>query len=73
MMHRDLKPGNILVDAGGNLKVTDFGSCRDLEKIHGDKTRLATYTKGVGTAVYAPPERSEKYDKRFDVRVMHPP
>lgn len=67
MMHRDLKPGNILVDFGDNLKVTDFAERRcGLD----DDNKL--YTRGVGTLVYAG-SGADLFNTNFDVRVMHSP
>ena len=31
VIHRDIKPENILIDATGNLKLTDFGISRKLD------------------------------------------
>jgi serine/threonine protein kinase len=49
ILHRDIKPKNILVDHRGVLKLTDFGLSRHLDSIH-DRTRAA------GTPVYMAPE-----------------
>ncbi|CUG88383.1 protein kinase, putative [Bodo saltans] len=49
ILHRDIKPKNILVDHRGILKLTDFGLSRHLDSIH-DRTRAA------GTPVYMAPE-----------------
>jgi WD40 repeat protein len=58
LLHRDLKPGNILLDADGAPHVTDFGLAK---KIEGDDGRTQSGTL-VGTPAYMAPEqaRTEK-------------
>jgi serine/threonine-protein kinase len=58
ILHRDLKPGNILLDAQGVPYVTDFGLAK---RVAGDSQHTRTGSI-VGTPSYMPPEqaRSEK-------------
>jgi len=53
VIHRDLKPGNIMIDRRGHVKITDFG----LAKVYGVSTRLTDTDIGLGTYVYMPPEQ----------------
>ena len=64
VIHRDIKPHNILIDAHGRPKLTDFGIARALGATQA--TRTGSY---LGTALYSSPEqlRGEKVTPKSDV------
>ncbi len=64
LVHRDVKPQNLLLDGGGTLKVSDFGVARAL-----DGTRLTQAGWVIGTAAYLSPEqaRGEEVTSAADV------
>jgi hypothetical protein len=64
VIHRDIKPHNILLDEAGSLKLTDFGIARALDATQA--TRTGSY---LGTALYSPPEqlRGEGVTPKSDV------
>lgn len=50
-LHRDIKPGNLLINHFGDVKISDFGIVREMEN------SLAKATTFVGTLTYMSPER----------------
>lgn len=66
IVHRDIKPGNIMLTSTGAVKVMDFGIARAIE----DSAATVTQTHAVvGTAQYLSPEqaRGELVDSRSDL------
>jgi serine/threonine protein kinase len=66
MVHRDIKPGNVLCAADGKVYLTDFGIVRLL-----DKTRLTRHGT-VGTVAYLAPEqvRGDDVDSAADIYAL---
>ena len=64
VIHRDIKPGNVLLSADGETKVGDFGA--SFQQRLADKT---TQIKGVGSPAYMSPEqlRMEKLSQQTDI------
>jgi serine/threonine-protein kinase len=74
IIHRDIKSGNVMVTATGQVKVLDFGLAKLLDDteavtagIH--RTELTEIGVPYGTATYAAPEqaRGDRVDKRADI------
>jgi len=64
VIHRDIKPQNILFSETGEVKIADFGIARDVSSDH----RLTQEGTGLGSLVYSSPEQiSGRGDFRSDM------
>ncbi len=70
VMHRDLKPGNVLVTPGGEPKILDFGIAKLIRDVRAPDRRTLIDTAGiVGTPGFMSPEQAlgRRLDPRSDL------
>jgi tetratricopeptide (TPR) repeat protein len=67
VVHRDLKPHNVMLDAEGGVYLTDFGLAKSLTQ-----TAMTQAGEMLGTPFYMSPEqvRGESVDKRSDIYAL---
>lgn len=64
LIYRDMKPGNVMLQPDGNIKVFDFGISRTIE------SGVSGATTALGSKGYAAPEQSgdsQSFDQRSDI------
>ena len=69
IMHRDIKPDNILIDLNGHIRLADFGSCLKMLPDGSVQSNVA-----VGTPDYISPEilrAMEENQGRYSIQAHH--
>lgn len=56
LIHRDLKPDNILVDHNKNIYISDFQTIKSISRIHQEQEE---FTGDIGSLIYASHEQHE--------------
>ncbi len=69
VIHRDLKPGNVLVDAKGQPHVLDFGIAKALNDDDDELVGMTRTGEFVGTLAYAAPEQVSGDPDLVDIRI----
>lgn len=69
ILHRDIKPGNILITQSGEILLTDFGIAKPLRSTEDDGTDLTKADIMMGTVKYLSPEQVQgrELDERADI------
>jgi serine/threonine protein kinase len=68
VVHRDLKPGNILIDSSGEPKIIDFGVARSLDRDTVKEDAMTEAGRLVGTVQFMAPEQVDAKITDIDAR-----